>query len=268
MKIDYNKYVWALSILFSFCFAVQVCYVSVTLSPRFQHRQETIDHQLSLLAGQSWLQDGKETYNGAFQNRVLFPLILKGASCWKILRISQWYLILRFLSAFAMFLTVWLVLNRFVSSPRRLIIIAQGLLCYETIFSFDHGWEHTSDFFDVIFIALFIAAGWSKSRFVMLALVVGSSFNRESSLFGGIIWLCLYGVKTFDIGSRVKINWKEAGYGVLLSIVALISVQLIRFAFAGKMVTTSNEFVLTRSFENLLSELPKLNPTSWPILRV
>jgi hypothetical protein len=44
MKIDYNKYGWALSILFSFCFAVQVCYVSVTLSPRFQHRQETIDH--------------------------------------------------------------------------------------------------------------------------------------------------------------------------------------------------------------------------------
>jgi hypothetical protein len=230
---------WKVGALWAFCLAVLTCFVSNNLHPRFQNRSETISEQFAILNGESYTLSGKETYFPEFQNRVLFPWILSSAEKLGILSTSQWYLVLRFLSAFLAFFLFWGLARAFNPTDAATPLVAMALLAYALVFTYNHGWEHPTDYFDILFTTGFLWLSLTRRRFALFCLTLLASFNRESSAFAGPIWFFLYG---FD--ESWKARRSEMLYGTLLSLAGLLTVLSLRVGLGGMKALAPQTFGL------------------------
>lgn len=74
-----------------------------------------------------------------------------------------------------------------------------------------HQWEHSSDFFDVLFVALFVGLALAERSVALGIAVVVASMNRESAAFAGGIWVCIIGMR---YGFRWQL-WRKFLPGVI-----------------------------------------------------
>jgi hypothetical protein len=230
---------WKVGALWAFCLAVLTCFVSNNLHPRFQNRGETISEQFAILHGEPYSLSGKETYFPEFQNRVLFPWILSSAEKLGFLSTSQWYLVLRFLSAFAAFFLFWCLARAFNATDAATPLVAMALLAYALVFTYNHGWEHPTDYFDILFTTGFLWLALSRHRLALFCLTLFASLNRESSAFAGPIWFFLYG---FD--DSWKTHRREMLFGALLSLAGLLTVLSLRVGLGGMKALAPQTFGL------------------------
>jgi len=254
----------------SLALAVFVCYVSNNLHPRFEHRSETIAQQVAILAGEPYPIDGVPTYFSVFQNRVVFPLALAATTAVMgrlgLGGVGQWYLLVRLGAAFGAFFVFWFLLRRVARAGPVIAGAGLGLLAYELVFTFNHGWEVTSDFPDVAFTALMLWAALAYRRWALLLVAVLASFNRESSIFAGVFWLVLYG-----LGPRWTVRPREVAFGLLLIVVSYATVLGVRWWFGGaKALSAVNLQYGADSAGRLLDAagevLKQPSPSSWPVL--
>jgi hypothetical protein len=257
-------------VVLSWSLAVFVCYVSNNLHPRFEHRAETIAQQFAILAGESYPINGVQTYFSVFQNRVVFPLAL-AATTGLTQRVGfggvgQWYLLLRLTAAFVAFLVFWYVLRRVARAGPVTAAAGSGLLAYELVFAFNHGWEVTNDFPDVAFTTLMLWATIAHRRWSLLLIAVLASFNRESSIFAGLFWLFLYG-----FGPRRTPRVLEIAFSVFLAAVSYAVVLGARWWFGGPKAFSAINLEygggsLGRLVEAVEEFLKSPSPSSWPVL--
>jgi hypothetical protein len=250
-------------IVLSLVLAILTCYVSNNLNARFQHRSETIEQQLSIFAGRSYLLDGKDSYQPEFQNRVLFPAILNIAGAVPIGTTGQWYLLLRLATAFLAFLVFHWVLARQAAAHLKIIAVGMGLLSHELILTFNHGWEHPSDFPDVIFISLFIWAALERRRWTLLALALAASTNRESSVYAGVLWFFVHAARKTD-----RSRGMEALFAGFLSLASYGLVLALRYGLGREraMVRAQSVTGWSNLSSNVLDFFRHPTPSSWPVL--
>ncbi len=244
--------------------AVVICFVSNNLNGRFQHRQDTIDQQFAILRGEPYQLGGVETYYPQFQNRVLFGLALRGIADGFDLPRGKVYLMLRLSTAVAAFFVFWQLLTQVARAGPRLAATGIGLLGYSLLLTFNHPWEHPTDFLDVIFVALMVWASIRRSYVWLLVLSLIAAANRESSVFGGLVWLFLWartGEGRWNIVEGVK--------GLVATGLSGLAVLWLRFLFGGSDAVAGP---VTREWIGVmfsfLDFLRAPTPWGWPALAV
>jgi hypothetical protein len=173
--------------------------------------------------------------------------------------------LLRLGTALLAFLVLWQFLTGTVGADARTAAMGMGALAYVLVFEFNHGWEHPTDFQDVTFTLGFIWASLQR-RWMSLALItVVACFSRESAVFAGVIWFCLYGL-TREWTLRVF----DTAYALALCAGSYLTIIGIRYLFGG---TQALARLQTLNIENIwpLFLKPVLSdptPSSWPVLLV
>jgi len=167
--------------------AVVVSAVSHFLAPRYAARTFVADQQLAILERRPFVEpSGRAGDVPEFRNRILVPAVL--AATVEITHVPPVvaYFGVRVACAFAMFLVVGWYVSRHAPDTAFLPALAVLALCL--VISFNHPYEFPSDYLDVLFTTVFIAAARSGQRMLaLLAAVVGAT-ARESAAFSGIIW--------------------------------------------------------------------------------
>jgi hypothetical protein len=253
-------------ILMALSLAICTNFVSSAMGDRFVHMRETVQNQRNMLKGQPTLLDGEPKVFPQFYNRLLFPGIFWIVSRAGIFpRDTESYLFTRFFNALALFLTFLLIVKRAFRADFRIAVIGAGLVMYAYIFTFNHAWEITSDYFDGIFTCLFLLLALERKHALLFAITILASFNRESSVFAGVLWFVLYGV------SRTRrIQWRETLYAAALCISSYAAVIGIRVAVLGPRDTfgPDSQAVLgpTWWWKQVAGFLHGPTPSSWPVL--
>ena len=250
----------AKGILLCSLLAITICFVSANLHGRFAHRDESIQHQFAILSGAPHVFEGTKYDEPYFQARIMFPLLLAGASRIGILSTGQWYLVLRIFSAFVMLMVVYQVLLSGSGDES----VATSTLAYFSlamIATFNFGWELSMDFLDAMFFAILIACA-AKASFRLFAITaVLACFNRESAVFAGVLWIVCFGVR------RRKLAGKEIARGLALSASCYLLILWIRSWFIGaRAFHADEEWAILQIPRFVRGAFLQFNPFVWPVL--
>ena len=262
---------WAIfGLIVSIGCGIQVNFVSSMLHPRFEHRGESVAKELAVVRGESYVIDGVTTYWPEFQNRVAFGLVLTMLDKAGGLTTSQWYQVLRLAFAIAAFASFWLLLwGTRISSPRQ-AAAACILLAFTFGLHFNHGWEHPSDYLDPIVFSAFLWAVFTRRAGWLAVFAVLGALNRESAVFAGLLWFCVYGVRVGSFGARwprVRVAPREAAVGIAIMALGYAAVVGFRALFGGDRGTSQMQHSSFYYWGDMIREvLATLAPTSWPIL--
>lgn len=258
-------------LLLSLCGAIQTNFASVMLHPRFEHHDEAVAKEIAVSEGRAYVLNGREQYWPEFQNRIAFALTLRAVMRVSGAPASETYFVLRLVAAWAAFFVFWLVLRRAAGATDRLAAAGLLLLSYALILHFNHGWEHPSDFLDPLVMSGFLWATWNRRPVWLALLVVLGALNRESAVFGGLLWFCVNGIRATWWQGRLRTAWRDSlgdmSIGVALMALGYGAVLVARRFFGGargasQMQHTSFEF--WGAWVRDLVQHP--NPTSWALL--
>ena len=161
-----------------------------------------------------------------FQNRILSPLMLvalrkifpagvSDKSVWFVMRVLQ--------ASLAFLVLYWMVFR--ITGGRLRALSATGLVTFAYAWTpLSHPWEYTSDFFDILFVSLFIGLALAERSIVLTFVVIVAAANRESAAFAGIIWLAL---ATVRYGPWPE-EWRRFAPGVFYLVLAAALVVALR----------------------------------------
>jgi hypothetical protein len=165
-----------------------------------------------------------------WQNRVLFPLFLLGirALGHGLISIGQVWRIARLGAAVFAYLGAYFAFVR-ITRDLRFAVVAIALITYGYLWTtMSAGWEAGGDFFDIFFLAMFALCSIQKNYLWMLVAVVMAASNRESALFGGIVWACVaYARERFTVRAL-----RDYAFGLFCVLLAALTVYLLRALFA------------------------------------
>jgi hypothetical protein len=235
-----------------------VCFVSNNIHARVVHRDETVAQQTALLHRQPLIFQGVPGDLPEFRNRLLFPVLMATVTSLSGVNSRQAFLFVRWVTAFACFVLFWAFTVRLVGGGTREALMGQAMLTMILVLSFNHPWEHPTDFPDV---AVMIAAVWAAMRrnlaLAALIAILGAA-NRESAAFTGVIWIA---VAWSEDAARLRALFE----GAVLSASALGMTTLLRYLFrvpGGRLVNSVGENPLWPSIREALAH-PFM---SWPML--
>jgi len=253
---------FAAVLFLSACLALCVCFVSANENSRFQHRAEVIYNQFAILKGQPHHIDGVETVYPQFQSRVLFPLLLKGAVSLPLFSVTQIYLLLRIATAWVAFVAFLLLCIRMAEATVKAAAFGGVAFAYSLIFTFNHGWEHPTDFLDVIFFSGFLWLSMRKLRIALALLVALGTLNHQTAAFASVVWFCLWGIE-----SPFRIEWGQVAYSAALAAgsYSLSTAVRIWLSGTGPGGYGLDGWLTIRFFEDAMRH-PE--PFGWPFLLV
>ena len=250
----------AAAVLLTFSLATAVCFVSNNLNSRRQHRDETVAQQIALIRGTPLIFDGQPSNLPEFRNRVLFPFVMVGVVQATGLQDREAFLLVRWLSAVLCFGTLlWFAIvvagNDIAASA-----LAALLLAIFFVVSFNHPWEHPTDFPDAT--AMVLGAWTALRRRVWPAVIIAAvaAANRESAAFIGILWIA---VTTLDDASRPK----RVIQGMAIVLVALSVTLALRMVFDTRGARLVNG-IAENSVSAMLATAANRPFMSWPMLLV
>jgi hypothetical protein len=175
------------TVLLAAALAVLVSTVSHFLAPRYASRAFVADQQLAILERRPFVEPGGRTGDvPEFRNRILVPAALAATITITRLPPVTAYFAVRVAFALAMFLLVGWYVSR--QMPPEALLPALAVLALCLVISFNHPYEFPSDYLDVIFTTVFVAAARSGERFLALFAAAVGSTARESAAFSGVIW--------------------------------------------------------------------------------
>ncbi len=178
-----------------------MCFVSNNLNSRSQHRDETVAQQIALIRAAPLIFDGQPSDVPEFRNRVLFPFVMVGVVRATGLQDREAFLLVRWLSAALCFGTLLWFAIVVAGNDLAASALAALLLAMFFVVSFNHPWEHPTDFPDAT--AMVFGAWAAIRRRVWPAVIIAgvAAANRESAAFIGVLWIA---VTTRDDASRLK----------------------------------------------------------------
>ena len=252
---------WPTIVALSGCLAIFSSWISTTLSPRFQHHDEAVYNQFAILKGIPHHIDGQEEEFSQFQGRVLFPLLLDGVTRMHLMSTSQSFTVLRLTTAFAAYLVFFLVCTEVQGVPIKIAVIGAGALAYALVFTFNHGWEHPTDFLDVAFFSGFVGLALRKRRALLALAVFVASLNHQTAAFAGVIWFFFWGVER-----RFKPKWWEAVYSGALVTGSYAVSTAVKFWFGGRSQPAGYVINGYLTISQFMDALRHPQPYAWPVL--
>jgi hypothetical protein len=175
------------TVLLAGALAVTVSTVSHFLGPRYEARTFVADQQLAILERRPFVEpNGRAGDVPEFRNRILVPAALAATVAMTRLSPVTAYFAVRVACAFAMFLLVGWYVSR--HAPPTAVLPALAVLALCLVISFNHPYEFPSDYLDVLFTTVFVAAARSSGRLVALIAAAVGATARESAAFSGLIW--------------------------------------------------------------------------------
>ena len=208
------------TVLLAGALAVVVSSVSHFLAPRYASRAFVADQQLAILERRPFVEpSGRAGDVPEFRNRVLVPAALAATVAMTRLPPVTAYFGVRIACAFAMFMVVGWYVSRQMPPAALLPALAALALCL--VISFNHPYEFPSDYLDVLFTTIFVAAARSNGRYLALAAAIVGATARESAAFSGVIWWF----------SAVDPPLRRAVYAGLLALVAMGATIATRMIF-------------------------------------
>jgi hypothetical protein len=234
---------------------VFVCNVSGLIGFRYEHRDDVVAQQQEILRREPLRFESVTMDAPESRNRVLMPLLLEASSHVHALAPRQWFVVWRLITAFVALGAVTLLIP-----PGLAALVAQGLLAYILVLSFNRAWEYPTDFPDVAFTLAMCALTLTRAWWPLLLVACVAAANRESAAFAGVIWMAVQGfrdnrVRPFEVGRGALLA--AVTYGVALALRAWFAppgphrVQLIAVVYVP---TLLREFVRHP------------NPAAWPVL--
>lgn len=215
-------------------------YVSASSHGRGPRAEQTVAQQLAILRGDDYAIDGHRFYLPTLQNRVLFP-----GALWLVGDAlpggpAAWYRPLRALTAVAAFYAFWRVAAVIASRDPRVLAAASFVLYFSMQFAFNHPAEHPTDFPDLLFMLLIAGACVRGRLAVVAALCAIAALNRESAVFGGVIWAICQG-----FARAGQIRWRAIATGAGLAAGSYAIVLGARLAFGGRRAIQLNGQMVT-----------------------
>lgn len=249
------------SLVFVSCLALGVVFVSGYLGDREKFRGEVVQMQFDLLQGQDYVLNGRPMYLPSFQNRVLFPLALLAVTRVGGLDANDAFILLRLATAALALLAVWWTARSISACSPKLAAAGTLLVAFGLVLTFQFAWEHPTDLFDVLFVALMTWAVAKKRALLLLGIAVVAAMNRESAAFAGVLWGFAYAL---DESRRVQ--WREVGRAAILMIVPYAAVLALRYAFGGARAVAADTQMIT-AFSSLQHDFKiltdYLTPFNW-----
>ncbi len=254
---------WLTIIVLSGCLAIFSCFISGNLNARFQHHAETVYDQFAILKGIPYHIDGKEEEFPQFQSRVLFPLLLNGLTKMNLMSDSQSFIFLRITTAFIAYLAFFLVCTQVEGMPVKTAGLGAGALAYAMVFTFNHGWEHPTDFLDVAFFSVFLWLALQRRRAVLALVVFLATLNHQTAAFAGVVWFSLWGLEP-----QLKPKWREVAYSGALVIGSYAVSTALKFWFGGRGQSVGYVIDGWLTIPQFIDALRHPTPYQWPILLV
>jgi hypothetical protein len=242
--------------------AIATFFASEHLFGRAANRAETIAMQFAILGGDAYTLDGVPLYLPTNQNRILFPLFLKGLSLF--VPAESAYLIARFGSAVLLFAVFWWVLRRLFDAPVEACAAGTLLTAFGLPFTFTYPFEQTSDLLDGALMLLLLAAAWQQRRVCFLIVAAIAAANRESAAFAGILWGFIVAARPGAVH-----RGREGVFAIAVSIAAYATVIALRFFIAGSRAVGADTQTITGPFvfvEAVAAFIRRPQPTAWPVL--
>jgi hypothetical protein len=215
--------------LLSFCLALILCFVSNNLNRRFQNRADTVAQQFAILEGRSYQVEGVEADWPPFRSRVLFPAALALVSRWTIVPPAAWFVILRVATASLAMLLFCLLLMRVGNASPKIAAAGCSWLALGIIPTFNHSWEHPTDFPDVIFYCAALWLALRERKLALLLATIAGSLNHQTAAFAGVIWICLHG-----LDARWRPQPWQLAFGCLLAATSKLTTLLVEFVVRGE----------------------------------
>lgn len=245
------------------CLGFFLFYCSANINSRDKHRGESINKEMMILEGKSYVLLGQEYYFPEFQNRVMFALSLNALSRVPLLSLEGWYLLLRFIFAAAGMLLFYYACRCVGGCSTDLSLVGCGALTYGMVLAFNHQWEHPTDFLDVIFFSIFILLTIKKKGLLLLLFALAAAASRESCVFAGLIWAIVNGLEKERWRERIKV----AGFGFVVSLLSYGAVVGLRYWFGGaRSLARLQTVALARQFDSLRTSVDQPGPFVWPVL--
>jgi hypothetical protein len=243
----------------SLCLAIFLCYVSAS-GPRFDHRAEVIRNQFAILEGLPHVVGGEVREFPQFQSRVLFPVLLAGMASLRVLSESEAFILLRLMTAFLAVGAFLLLCVSFEQVSIRTAGLGAGALAYALVFTFNHPWEHPTDFPDVLFLCAFLWCAIRRRPVMMALATAAGTLNHQTAAFAGVIWFFLWG-----LDGRSSRPWIDRIYsaGLMLGSYAL-STGIKRWY--GGDASIGYEFNGWMTVPQLFEALANPGPYQWPVL--
>ena len=250
----------AAAVLLTCSLATAVCFVSNNLNSRRQHRDETVAQQIALLSAAPLVFDGQPSDVPEFRNRVLFPFVMVGVVRATGLRDGEAFLLVRWLSAALCFGSLLWFAIVVAGNDVAASALAASLLALFFVVSFNHPWEHPTDFPDAT--AMVLGAWAAIRRRVWPAVIIAAiaAANRESAAFIGVLWIA---VTTLDDDSRLT----RVMQGMAIVLVAVSVTLALRLVFDMRGARVVNR-IAENSVSAMLASAADRPFMSWPMLLV
>jgi hypothetical protein len=190
----------------------------------------------------------------------LFPAALALASRWTIVPPAAWFVILRLASAFLALLLFSLLLMRVAGATWKLAVAGCAWLALGIIPTFNHSWEHPTDFPDIIFYCTALWLALRERKLALLLATVVGSLNHQTAAFAGVIWICLYG-----LDSRWRPRPWQLAFGCLLIATSKLTTLLVEFKVRGEIAWgyVVNGYLTVGQFFDFLRHP---YASGWPVL--
>jgi hypothetical protein len=137
--------------------------------------------------------------------------------------------ILRLATAFFALLLFALLLMRVGNATPKIAAAGCVWLALGMIPTFNHSWEHPTDFPDVIFYCAALWLALRKRKLALLLATVAGSLNHQTAAFAGVIWICLHG-----LDSRWRPQPWQLVFGCLLAAASKVTTWRVEFAIRGE----------------------------------
>ena len=175
---------------------------------------------------------------------------------------EAWFVILRLATAFLAFLVFSLVSIKVSGASPKVAALGSGWLALGLIPTFNHGWEHPTDFPEVMFSSLLLWFSIRGCKAATLVTTLVASLNRQTAAFAGVVWLCLHG-----FGSRKGVRPGEGAYALLLMAASYVTGWLVKWVVRGD---ADWRYVVNGylTIEQFLEFLAHPWASGWPVLLV
>jgi hypothetical protein len=176
-----------------------VAHVSLTMHPRFLTMGDSIASQQAIFDRTNAVFGGQTDNIHNWRNRVMLPYLLEGVSRATGMSFGRAYVLSRWVTAtVALAMFMWLAM-RTLALDAVSAAAAAVLFAFSLISTFTHIYEIPSDFLDAAFFCALTVWALEGLRGAFLVTMLLALLNRESAVFGVIVW---FFVQAFGGGTR------------------------------------------------------------------
>lgn len=205
----------------------ELAFFSQATHPRFLAQADSVGSQQAILERRPFVFAETSVNFTSWRGRVFIPHLIGACAQLTGLSFSQSYQLVRWGSALMALGAFALLVGRRVRRDCTFVAVSAAVLALILLPTFIHLYEIPSDFPDAGFFALLLLFALEKRRGLFIAVMLVALLNRESALYGVIVWFVIHGLPI-----RRRSTLMEATYCIVAGGIGIALVLWLRLHFA------------------------------------